>query len=281
MYSKTWRWGPLYSTFKASQSTLSDKAAIRTNAVKRALPKLCLNSMWRKLTERKRQDQNEDDLRSTRTLPISGDDGIELMNLMFASHDLVWNSWRFIAENIPILPQRSPWGICDVRSLHASVLQSGTFARQSAILRHWFSSLYSEGNWAFPEKTEGRSPWRDNELKPVEFIDEFVSVGPKIYAYRICVREEPNTVCKVREITLNYNTSRLVNLDVIRDILNSELGDTVSVHKPKILNEISKDEQGKKNGVQVFQWLMKTETKFFIFFFETVLREQYVRSVRV
>jgi len=78
-------------------------------------------------------------------------------------------------------------------------------------------------------------------------------VGPKIYAYRICVREEPNTVCKVREITLNYNTSRLVNLDVIRDILNSELGDTVSVHKPKILNEISKDEQGKKNGVQVFQ----------------------------
>ena len=37
--------------FKASEGILLDRNAIRSNAAKRALAKLCLNSMWGKLTE--------------------------------------------------------------------------------------------------------------------------------------------------------------------------------------------------------------------------------------
>jgi hypothetical protein len=40
-----------------------------------------------------------------------------------------------------------------------------------------------------------------DELKPGEYIEVFVSGGPKNYAYRICNRDatkKPKTVCKVR-----------------------------------------------------------------------------------
>jgi hypothetical protein len=75
-----------------------------------------------------------------------------------------------------------------------------------------------------------------DELKPGEYISEFVSAGPKNYAYKICERDsgKVQTVRKFRGITLNYNASRLVNFDVIKDmILNVGPGDTVTVHTDK------------------------------------------------
>ena len=44
-----------------------------------------------------------------------------------------------------------------------------------------------------------------SELRHSEFIDEYVSVGPQNYAYKIVdsARGERKTVCKVRVITLN------------------------------------------------------------------------------
>jgi hypothetical protein len=46
-----------------------------------------------------------------------------------------------------------------------------------------------------------------SELKPNEIISEFVSGGPKNYAYKTfnSVAGAEKTVCKVRGITLNYN----------------------------------------------------------------------------
>jgi hypothetical protein len=75
-----------------------------------------------------------------------------------------------------------------------------------------------------------------DELKPGEYISEFVSASPKNYAYKICERGSVKiqTVCKVRRITLNYNASRLVNFDVIKNmILNCGPDDTVTVHTDK------------------------------------------------
>jgi len=54
-----------------------------------------------------------------------------------------------------------------------------------------------------------------SELKPGEFIFEFVCGGPKNYAYKSInsVTGEEKTVCKVRGITLNYSASQLVNFE--------------------------------------------------------------------
>jgi len=57
-----------------------------------------------------------------------------------------------------------------------------------------------------------------SELRLSEFISEFVSGGPKNYAYRVMTGGtgvEEKTVCKVRGITLNYNESKLDSFERI------------------------------------------------------------------
>jgi hypothetical protein len=72
-----------------------------------------------------------------------------------------------------------------------------------------------------------------SELKRGFHIEEFVSGGPKNYAYRTIntTTGADDTVCKVRGITLNYSASRLVNFEVMRDkILGGNDSDRVTVH---------------------------------------------------
>jgi hypothetical protein len=49
-----------------------------------------------------------------------------------------------------------------------------------------------------------------NELSGGEHIVEFVSDGPKMYAYRT------NKACKVRGFTLSYTISQLINFESVK-----------------------------------------------------------------
>jgi hypothetical protein len=52
------------------------------------------------------------------------------------------------------------------------------------------------------------------------FISEFLSGGPKNYAYKVCLPDGTfKTVCKVRGITLNHNTSQAVNFDCMKNLI--------------------------------------------------------------
>ena len=70
-----------------------------------------------------------------------------------------------------------------------------------------------------------------SELKSSGSIEELFIGRPKIYAYKVVDTGtgERKTVCKVRRITLNYKTSRLVKFDVISDMILKE-GPVVTVH---------------------------------------------------
>jgi hypothetical protein len=71
-----------------------------------------------------------------------------------------------------------------------------------------------------------------SELKPYEIITEFVSSGPKNYAYKILDTRNvvKQTVCKVRGITLNYNSSQLKFRRNQRHDVNQDPSHTVTVH---------------------------------------------------
>jgi len=76
----------------------------------------------------------------------------------------------------------------------------------------------------------------NSELRTTEYVSEFVSVGPKNYAYKVIdtVTGRAATVCKVRGITLNYSAKQLVNFDFIMDmILGTGAEPTVTVHTGK------------------------------------------------
>jgi hypothetical protein len=83
-----------------------------------------------------------------------------------------------------------------------------------------------------------------SELQPNQYIEEFVSGGPKNYAYVMVdpVKTCRKTVCKVRGITLNYAVSQLVNFDLIKNmVLNADETATVNVHTDK---KIKRKRQG-------------------------------------
>ena len=73
-----------------------------------------------------------------------------------------------------------------------------------------------------------------NELGPGEYIDEFVSSGPKTYAYKVVKPDgRTKTMCKVWGITLNYTTSQIVNFEAIRDMVLNGMQRDVAVHTAK------------------------------------------------
>jgi len=51
-----------------------------------------------------------------------------------------------------------------------------------------------------------------SELRTTEYVSEFVSGGPKYYAYKVIdtATRQAATVCKVHGITLNYSAKQLV-----------------------------------------------------------------------
>ena len=57
-----------------------------------------------------------------------------------------------------------------------------------------------------------------NELDNNDYIETFVSGGPKNYAYRTHLGQE---VCKVRGFTLNYTNSQLINFEAVKNIVTA------------------------------------------------------------
>ena len=229
--------------FRDSEGILLDKGSISLNAAKRGLAKLCLNSMWGKLTER---------INTTKTRMISDPHelyrflvtpGFEVIILLFASDEVVWVSWRFIAEEqIPNLKHTN-----EVIGAYVTAGARIHLYRYLDTLQE--RALYSDTDSVlFIQPTDGpqlvetgdRLSSMQPELRPGEYIDEFVSGGPRNYAYKICDSTTTNTPvrteCKVRGITLNYSTLQQVNFDVIRDMVLKGVGKDVApvmVHTEK------------------------------------------------
>ena len=88
-----------------------------------------------------------------------------------------------------------------------------------------------------------------SELKPCEYISEFVSDGPKNYAYQTCNTKTgvEATVCIVKGITLTYSASQLENFERLKQmILKGTETDTVTVHiARKIKRKRGKDGDGR------------------------------------
>jgi hypothetical protein len=92
------------SEFHRSEGIQVDKDNIGLNPAKRGLAKLCLNSMWGKLTERNKGTRTKMITDPQELYRFLSKPGIEVVALVFASDDVVCASWRYIAEeNVPNL----------------------------------------------------------------------------------------------------------------------------------------------------------------------------------
>jgi hypothetical protein len=133
--------------------------------------------------------------------------GIEVVNLLFASDHVVWISWKYAAEvKIPNLPHTN-------EVIGAYVTAGARIHLYAYLDRLQERAIYTDTNFFIYLQDEADPPLIDcgdklgsmtNELQPGKFIEEFVSGGPKHYAYRVVgggtdtTKTHKKTVFKVR-----------------------------------------------------------------------------------
>jgi len=90
--------------FRRDEGIRLDRDSIGYNTAKRGLAKLCLNSMWGKLTERSNRTQTKLISEPAELYRFLVTPGVEVQNVMFASDYVVWISWQYSAdERVPSL----------------------------------------------------------------------------------------------------------------------------------------------------------------------------------
>jgi hypothetical protein len=84
-----------------------------------------------------------------------------------------------------------------------------------------------------------------SELAPNSQIVEFVSAGPTHYAFKTkdSVTGASNTICKFRNLTLNFSASQELNYEKLRDmILNRYSAETVTVHTERQIKRVRSED---------------------------------------
>jgi len=159
---------------------------------------------------------------------------------VFASDDVVWLSWkRGAEEDVPSLRHTNEViGAYVTAGARIHLYRFLDRLQERAIYCDTDSVIYIQ-----PKDEPSLIETGDNlgdmtsELRPSKFISEFVSGGPKNYAYRVMTGGEvEKTVCKVRCITLNYTASKLVNFERIKDMIlrsRDEPSPVINVHTEK------------------------------------------------
>jgi hypothetical protein len=87
--------------FWHSEGIRLNKDAIKRNPAKRGVAKLCLNSMWGKLTEKSNRTKTELISEPKWLYKFLSIPGIEVVSLLFASDQVVWVSWRYSTSYQP------------------------------------------------------------------------------------------------------------------------------------------------------------------------------------
>ena len=163
--------------------------AIKPIAAKRGLAKLCLNSMWGKLTERYDRTHTKIITEPHELYRFLDTTGIEVTNLSFSSDDVVWLSWNVSAEeNVPNLPHSNEvigaYVTAGARIYLYSFLDR---LQENAIYCDTDSVIFIQQNGeSWPIATGNKLGDMQSELITSEFIFEFASGCRK----KLCIQDD-------------------------------------------------------------------------------------------
>jgi len=175
--------------FHQDEGIRLDRDSIGYNAAKRGLAKLCLNSMWGKLTERSNRTQTKLISQPAELYRFLVTPGVEVQSMLFANDDVVWISWQYSAdERVPSLRHTNEV-IGAYVTAGARIYLYGFLDKlqEKAIYCDTDSVIFVQpGQECKPTliKTGDNLEQMQSELKKGEVIVEVVCAGPKNYAYK-------------------------------------------------------------------------------------------------
>ncbi|CAH0562743.1 unnamed protein product [Brassicogethes aeneus] len=204
------------------EGILLDKTKICHNPGMRFIAKLMLNSFWGKFGQRENLMQTTVISTPQELFDMLTDSSIIVNNMVIISDEMLLISWKKHEEavsplstvNVAIAAYTTAMARLELYSylekLGKRVLY---FDTDSVIFTH------KEGEW-MPDVGDYLGMLTDEvaEYGPGSKITEFVSGGPKNYAYKIYIagKQEFNTVCKVKGITINSKSCKNVNFETLK-----------------------------------------------------------------
>lgn len=214
-----------FSKYEGIKLEFSD---IVENPGLRALAKLILNSFWGKLGQRENQPKTKIVNKPDEFFAMLCDPNIEINTVLPINDETLIVNYEFKEESYDQLPTVN---VCLAAYTTAQArLKLYSYLEQlgDRVLYYDTDSVIFISRKGEPEPETGECVGElTDELEcygPGSFITEFVCAGPKSYAYRVYSPSQDKyfDICKVKGISLNYETSKIINFEKIRDMVMNE-----------------------------------------------------------
>ena len=231
--------------YMEKEGVLLDRGNIEKNPGLRALTKLCLNSFWGKFGQRLNMRQTDlfhESQANTFFFQLFSDPLKQPIDFHILSNDTIQVEWQYKDDcqpddnktNIYLATFTTCWARLKLYSVLEQLGRGVLYYDTDSIIYVCRPNEYDPplGDY-FGELTD--------ELGNGEYIVEFVSGGPKNYAYKT---NKDNETCKVRGFTLNYKNSQLIDFDSLKDIVTApQSSSNIAVTNP---SKICRDKRKRK-----------------------------------
>ena len=200
--------------FEEIEGIRLEKEKVKPNPGLKATAKLMLNSFWGKFGQRENLPQTQQCLNPDQLYKLLGEDTVEVQNIRFCPNDVV--EVVYVSKKEAVVPNNrtnvfiAAFTTCWARLKLYSYLQE---LGDRVLYYDTDSVIYKCRDGQTKLETGDYLGDLKDELGG-DYIMEFLSGGPKNYAYRTA--EKKKTECKVRGFTLNVRGQETLNFDTMR-----------------------------------------------------------------
>lgn len=230
--------------YEVEQGIALDPEAIGSyNPGKYAIAKLCLNNLWGKYGQRDTFSNSIDTFDHETFHQYVHSDEYEVLGVVMHNSNARTITYRQRKEFIS-QPGYTNIAIAAFTTAHARLrlFEALKVTGQDTLYMDTDSVIFVDRGDT-PLKTGPYLGELTDELNEGEWIEEFVSTGPKSYAYKL---NTGKTVCKCKGVSLNHKTSQLINFDLMKRMVYDP---TVSVLTKPLQFII-----GEKHDIQTKEW---------------------------
>ncbi|XP_072377781.1 uncharacterized protein [Diabrotica undecimpunctata] len=194
-----------------------DLSKIAPNPGKRAVAKICLNSLWGKFGQRMNMKQTEYVVDIKRWYEVLMNDKINLTNVTFINDNIAQVSYDYKDVFVED-PTSTNIFVALFTTSNARLRLYEMIDRLGEAVAYFDtdSIVYIDDGLNTVETGEMLGDWSD-ELPGDDYIVEWLSTGPKSYFYKTAKGKE---VTKIKGFTLNYENSLVLNASAMNDIIH-------------------------------------------------------------
>ncbi|MCG8048774.1 MAG: DNA polymerase [Candidatus Thiodiazotropha taylori] len=221
-----------------------DKHNLQKNPGLRALAKLCLNSFWGKFGQRLNLKQSAffHETEVDAFFRVLSDPTKDVQNFHIVANDTMQVEWVYKKDCQPEDNKTNVYlatfTTCWARLKLYSVLER---LDRKVLYYDTDSIIYVSRPGEYDPPLGDYLGELTNELDTGEYIEEFVSGGPKNYTYRT---NRGSETCKVRGFTLHFTNSQLISFQSVKSLVTQTTPvSTISVVNP---NKICRDKRKRK-----------------------------------